>query len=124
IDLVEKESVGRGATSVGHNPKGLLQVFIPGLTVTFQPRYTDIPSRLKVMDQQGVAMHALSLTQPMVYWAEPAFGLKLSQAFNNACSALHQKYPERFVGLAMLPMQAPELAVQELERAAKLPGIK
>ena len=69
-------------------------------------------------------MHALSLTQPMVYWATPAFGLKLSQAFNDACSELHLKYPERFVGLAMLPMQAPELAVDEVERAAKLPGIR
>ena len=124
IDLVEKESVGNGATRIDRNPRGLLQVFIPGLTVTFQPRYTDIPSRLKVMDAQAVAMHAMSLTQPMVYWAEPAFGLKLSQAFNNACSALHLKYSERFVGLATLPMQAPELAAQEVDRAAKLPGIR
>ena len=124
LDLVEKESVGRGATAVGRNPRGFLEVQIPGLKVTFQPRYTDIPSRLKVMDQQNVTMHAMSLTQPMVYWAEPQFGLKLSQTFNDACSAIHQKYPERFVGLAMLPMQAPELAVQEIERAAKLPGIK
>lgn len=124
IELVEKESIGRGATKTERNQRGFLQVHIPGLTVTFQPRYTDIPSRLKVMDAQGVAMHAMSLTQPMVYWAEPAFGLKLSQAFNDACSALHQKYPERFVGLAMLPMQAPELAAQEVERAAKLPGIR
>ena len=99
-------------------------IVIPGLSVTFQPQYTDIPSRLKAMDQAGVTMHALSLTQPMVYWATPAFGLKLSQAFNDACSALHLKYPERFVGLAMLPMQAPELAVEEAARAAKLPGIR
>ena len=99
-------------------------IVIPGLSVTFQPQYTDIPSRLKVMDQSGVTMHALSLTQPMVYWATPAFGLKLSQAFNDACSALHLKYPERFVGLAMLPMQAPELAAEEAARAAKLPGIR
>ena len=97
-------------------------IVIPGLSVTFQPQYTDIPSRLKTMDQAGVTMHAVSLTQPMVYWATPAFGLKLSQAFNDACSALHLKYPERFVGLAMLPMQAPDLAVEEVARAAKLPG--
>ncbi len=124
LDLVEKESVGRGALKVDRNPRGFLMVQIPGLTVTFQPRYTEIPPRLKVMDAQAVSMHEMSLTQPMVYWAEPAFGLKLSQAFNNACSALHQKYPERFVGLATLPMQAPELAAQEVERAAKLPGIR
>jgi aminocarboxymuconate-semialdehyde decarboxylase len=59
-----------------------------------------------------------------VYWASPGFGLALSQAFNDAVSAAHRKDPERFVGLAQLPMQAPELALKELERAAKLPGMR
>ena len=31
-------------------------IVIPGLSVTFQPQYTDIPSRLKVMDQSGVTI--------------------------------------------------------------------
>ena len=69
-------------------------------------------------------MHAVSLTQPMVYWATPAFGLKLSQAFNDACSALHLEHPDRFVGLAMLPMQAPDSAVREVIRAGSVPGIR
>src|SRR5256885_1237930 len=123
LELIEKESGTNGAR-VERNARGNLVIVIPGLSVTFQPQYTDIPSRLKHMDQAGVTMHALSLTQPMVYWAAPAFGLKLSQAFNDACSALHLQYPDRFVGLAMLPMQAPELAVEEAARAAKLPGVR
>ena len=32
----------------------------------------------------GIDVHALSLTTPMVYWASPALGLALSQAFNDA----------------------------------------
>jgi aminocarboxymuconate-semialdehyde decarboxylase len=59
----------------------------------------------------------------MVYWASPAFGLALSQSFNDAASAAHRKHPERLLGLAMLPMHAPELALKELERCSKLPGI-
>jgi aminocarboxymuconate-semialdehyde decarboxylase len=51
-------------------------------------------------------------------------GLALSQAYNDAASAAHAKHPDRFVGLAMLPMQAPDLALRELERAAKLPGMR
>jgi aminocarboxymuconate-semialdehyde decarboxylase len=90
----------------------------------FNDRYVDIATRLKLMDEGRVDMHALSLTSPMVYWAPPAFGLKLSQVFNNACAAVHLQHPQRFVGLAMVPMQAPELAVQELERVAKLPGMR
>jgi aminocarboxymuconate-semialdehyde decarboxylase len=66
----------------------------------------------------------LSLTAPMVYWASPGFGLALAQAYNDAATAAHARHPQRFVGLAMLPMQAPDLALKELERAAKLPGMR
>jgi aminocarboxymuconate-semialdehyde decarboxylase len=76
------------------------------------------------MDEQGIDMHALSLTSPMVYWAPPALGLKLSQVYNDELVRAHQEYPRRFVGLASLPMQAPELAVQELERVGRAPGIR
>jgi aminocarboxymuconate-semialdehyde decarboxylase len=71
-----------------------------------------------------VDVRAMSLTNPMVYWAPPAFGLKLSRAYNDACVALHQAHPDRFLGTIMLPLQAPNLAVQELDRAAKLPGMR
>ncbi len=87
-------------------------------------RFHDMGARLASMDEQGVDLHALSLTTPMVYWASPELGLRLSQAFNDGCAEYHEAYPDRFVGLAMLPMQAPALAVEEIERASKLPGIR
>jgi aminocarboxymuconate-semialdehyde decarboxylase len=76
------------------------------------------------MDKAGVDVHALSLTTPMVYWASPALGLALAQSFNDAASAAHSQHPRRFVGLAMLPMQDPALALKELERASKLAGMR
>jgi aminocarboxymuconate-semialdehyde decarboxylase len=90
----------------------------------FDERFVPLDSRVREMDKRGIDVHALSLTTPMVYWASPAFGLALSQAFNDAASAAHRKYPERFFGLAMLPMHDPALALKELERAAKLPGMR
>ena len=90
----------------------------------FDEEFVDLGLRLAGMQRQRVDVHAMSLTAPMVYWASPGLGLALSQAYNDAASAAHLKYPDRFVGLAMLPMQAPELAVKELERAAKLPGMR
>jgi aminocarboxymuconate-semialdehyde decarboxylase len=125
VDLIAREGAKNGG-KVGRNDKGQVTLEAPGIALKpqFKDTYVDIPTRLKLMDEGRVDMHALSLTSPMVYWAPPEFGLKLSQVFNDACAAAHQKYPERFVGLAMLPMQAPELAVQEANRAAKLPGIR
>ena len=84
----------------------------------------DLDLIIKEMDERKVDMYALSMTNPMVYWAPPAFALKLSQAVNDACAAAHLKYPQRFVGTIMLPMQDTKLAVQELERAARLPGMR
>src|SRR3954469_6366155 len=90
----------------------------------FTEEFVDLERRIKGMDRTGVDVHALSLTTPMVYFASRDFGLALAQCYNDCAAAAHGKYPDRFVGLAQVPMQAPELAVRELERAAKLPGMR
>jgi aminocarboxymuconate-semialdehyde decarboxylase len=60
----------------------------------------------------------------MVYWADDDLGLQLCVAFNDAISAAHVKHPDRLFGFACLPFQNAQLALEELERAAKLPGIR
>jgi aminocarboxymuconate-semialdehyde decarboxylase len=123
VELMEREGDANGA-KMGRNSRGYVTATVPGLSVSFAPQYIDIESRMRAMDKAGVAMHALSLTQPMVFWAPPAFSLKLCQTFNDACVAVHQQYPDRFVGLAMLPMQDPASAASEFDRVAKLPAIR
>jgi aminocarboxymuconate-semialdehyde decarboxylase len=125
VELIRTEGEKYGAKTI-RTERGNLQVSAPGIALkgNFLPTYVELSERLKLMDAARVDMHALSLTSPMVYWAPPEFGLKLSQVYNDACAAAHLKYPQRFVGMMMVPMQAPELAVQEIERAVKLPGIR
>jgi aminocarboxymuconate-semialdehyde decarboxylase len=76
------------------------------------------------MDEQGVAVHALSLSQPMVYWAKDDIARRICETYNDALARAHEKHPERLVGLATLPMHQPALALAEIERAAKLPGMR
>ena len=125
VELLEREGANNGV-QMSRNENGSLAMVMPGirLRANLTPPYIELAIRLKMMDDARVDMHALSLTSPMVYWAPPEFGLKLSQVFNDGCAAAHQKYPNRFIGMAMLPMQAPALAVEEAKRAAKLPGIR
>ena len=125
IDLIAKRGP-RVGTNVTTDPQGrrFIQVGLLLRTGPITPLFIDIDARLKEMDRQGVKMHALSLTQPMVYWADDDLGLELSAAFNDAASAAHRKHPDRLIGFAVLPMQNPKLALEELERAAKLPGIR
>jgi len=77
---------------------------VPGATQssTMRRNMTDVDLMLREMDERGVDMYALSMTNPMVYWATPAFGLKLSQAINDAGSALHQKHPQRFADIGVV----------------------
>src|ERR1700720_2547508 len=84
----------------------------------------DLKQRLADMDAQGVSMQAISLTTPMVSWADADLSLKLSRTWNDAASEAHKAYPTRLVALMILPMLDPDRANDELNRAAKLPGMR
>jgi aminocarboxymuconate-semialdehyde decarboxylase len=121
LRVFEKDGAKEGA-SLKRGEKYQLQV--QHITNAFDERFVVVDERIKEMDKRGVDVHALSLTTPMVYWASSGLGTALSQAFNDAASAAHRKHPQRLFGLAMVPMQSPSHALEELERAAKLPGMK
>jgi aminocarboxymuconate-semialdehyde decarboxylase len=124
LALVEAEGAPARATLDRSDPRGPILVTSAGRTPPLEPRYYDLAKRLRSMDQQGVQIHALSLTTPMIYWAEGELGGRLARAFNDACSEAHRAHPDRFLGCAMLPLQEPARALEELERAARLPGIR
>jgi len=126
VSLLEQEGETNGAKIERDASGNTVVRSVPGGTQTSVLRRNMIEPDLIIaeMEQRGIDMYALSMTNPMVYWAPPAFALKLSQAANDACAEIHVKYPRRFVGTIMLPLQDPRLSLQELERAAKLPGMR
>lgn len=86
-------------------------------------RYWDLEGRIADMDATGITMQVLSLTAPMTYWASPDLSERLSRAYNDACAEAHRQYPDRFIGLATLPLPDIDRSLRELERARGLPGI-
>ena len=123
VELLEKEG-GRHGVQTSRNDRGDVLLDVPQYKHVFREHYIDLPTRLKMMDDARVDVHVLSLTSPMVYWAPPEFGAQLAQVYNDGLARAHREYPDRFLGLAALPMQAPELAVKEIDRASRLPGIR
>jgi len=93
-------------------------------TFPLEASYWDLDRRRKAMDKAGVDVHALSLTAPMVYFADGPTGSRLARAVNDAMHEAHTAFPDRFVGCATLPMQDPTAAVAELERVKSLRGIR
>ncbi len=51
------------------------------------------------------------------YWAKTADALELSRFLNDHIADLVVRYPKNYIGLATIPMQDPEAAIAELERA-------
>jgi aminocarboxymuconate-semialdehyde decarboxylase len=54
------------------------------------------------------------------YWAKTADALELSRFLNDHLAELVSRYPKQYIGLATIPMQDPEAAIQELERAKSI----
>lgn len=113
--------LGAEVTDAGKGPVIKVNEIV---TQPLHPRFTDLDARIQAMDEQGVTIHALSLSLPMVEWADANVGHRLAIATNDAIAESHTRHPTRLYGLATLPWHAPELAIAELERAAKLPGVR
>ncbi len=81
--------------------------------------------RLREMDQHGMEMMILSLNAPAIQ-AIPDAGRanEVAQRANDFLAEQVRRRPDRFQGLAALPMQDPELASKELERCVNDLGFK
>ncbi len=124
LRLIETHGTEFGISCSYADPKGPVISVNGTKTPALDATYFDIDARVRSMDDKGVDIHVLSLTQPMVYWASTQLSTQLSVAYNDACATAHEAYPTRFLGFAMLPMMDTKAALKELERAAKLPGMR
>ncbi|HQY51857.1 MAG TPA: amidohydrolase family protein [Ignavibacteria bacterium] len=84
----------------------------------------DAKVRIKDCDETEVSMQVLSTVPIMFsYWAKPLDTLDLSKYLNDHIAGVVNDFPDRFIGLGTLPMQATGLAVKELERCIKDLGL-
>jgi aminocarboxymuconate-semialdehyde decarboxylase len=80
--------------------------------------FMDVGRRLVEMDRVGIERQMLS-PNPLTFFGgiEPAPAIAFARATNDAMAALVARYPARLLGSAQLPMQDPDAAVLELDRA-------
>jgi aminocarboxymuconate-semialdehyde decarboxylase len=85
--------------------------------------FIEIEKRLAAMDSQAVDMEVLSIN-PFWYDRDRDLAAKIVKIQNEKLAELCASKPDRFAAFASLTLQAPDLAVQELETAVKKQGLK
>ena len=83
------------------------------------PCIYDLETRFRVMDEFSDYRQIISLGMPpLEAMGGPELATEFARIANNGQAELVEKYPERFAGfVAALPMNAPDAAVREAERA-------
>jgi len=85
---------------------------------SFPRKGWDMEQRLADMDAAGVDVHLLcNIPHTFLYDEDPELAAATSALLNDSIAALVRQRPNRFRGLATVPLQSPDLAISELRRA-------
>src|SRR5258708_1234203 len=89
-----------------------------------RPDMFDVDHRLREMDRKGIDVRALSLSTPNVYpWSGEA-QIRITRYVNDELAKLCRTHPDRFVGLASLPLHDVAAALAEIDRTTGELGMK
>lgn len=126
--LWQAADAGREWHGFRHEPgDGIGTVMADGKRTSFtSPKVRFTPEeRLKDMDAQGVDVQVISIHTPFFgYHLDPSRGRALARDVNDEIASMTRQWPQRFAGLATLPAQDVKAAIDELERAVTVLGLK
>ena len=89
------------------------------LVESFNPRGPDAAERLAAMDEMGIDVQCLTTATATHYWAQRDLARQIAQVQNEKLAELCAAHPGRFVGLATVSLQFPDLAAEQLEDAIR-----
>src|SRR5437762_5314911 len=103
-----------------HIPEALA---LMGQKVRF-PKLVITPERIKVMDEQGIDIEALSINPNFWDKDERDLAAQIVKLQNEKLAEICGKTPDRFVGLASVALAYPDLAAEQLQEAVKRLGLR
>ncbi|AXI08128.1 amidohydrolase family protein [Oceanobacillus sp. 143] len=85
----------------------------------------DTETRLQDMENEGIDIQVLSpIPVTFSYWSNPEQGLELARFQNDFIASIVKEHPTKFIGLATVPLQDVDLAIQEMDRAINELGLR
>lgn len=115
---------GKGYASVSKDTRNRLVIHYKGDYNVIVSPFVDLGERVRAMNRCNVDLQVLTLTTPCVERETRQRGIKLAKLANDGFGEIVDKQPDRFTALAALPLQDPEAATDELQRAIKECGLK
>ena len=116
-----------GDFSFGTDPTGRTIITYKGSRFFgVQPAMTDVKKRLEDMDRAGVDVAVISLSTPNVFFTTGERQPFVARMMNDAYAETRAAHPTRFRCFASIPMDNPDEALKELDRAIntlKLNGV-
>lgn len=91
-----------------------------GRLAELQKVFYDADAKVEWMDENQLDIAAISVGPPIYFYnLSPELGLEAAKLANDGIAQMVAKHPGRLRGMAHLPMQDPDAAITELERAVK-----
>ncbi len=105
---------------------GIASIAQPGVWAEALRLLLDVTAeRLSAMDEAGLDVQVLSLNAPGIQAEKDASAaVSRAKAVNDLLAETIAKNPDRFAGFAALPLQDPQAAAKELERAVQQLGLR
>lgn len=87
--------------------------------------FHDPEAKLESMDRKGIDVSVISPAPPMFYyWADVDLAVKTARLVNDGVAEMVAARPSRLRGMATVPMQHPDAAIDEMERVVREYGFK
>jgi aminocarboxymuconate-semialdehyde decarboxylase len=88
------------------------------------PELYSVENKLRDMDAAGIDMSVLSVNMPGPERLDPELAAEGARICNDYLAEVCAQHPDRFVGLASLPLQLAEGAIEEMDRAVDELGLR
>jgi predicted TIM-barrel fold metal-dependent hydrolase len=112
-----RQIFGKDSSPAGQDAQRLIN------WMSTDPRMTDLDGRLEEMEKWKIAMQVLSVPFHGALVEDKAAALDLTHMANDVIVRAARTYPDRFRVLLALPLQFPDLALQEIDRFGGRPEV-
>jgi aminocarboxymuconate-semialdehyde decarboxylase len=96
-----------------------------GYIYPLHQEFFDAGAKIESMNRRGIDLSVISPAPPLFhYWADRERAVRAARLVNDGVAAMVSQYPTRLRGMATIPLQHPDAAIDEMERVVREHGFK